>query len=97
MSAGMIEEKQGYFSVTDKGKKEFALHSTANMSNTIMVIMGLVLIFFTVGLNLGFLPKESVAFFGVALVFIGSAFLLFSRTNKPKLPPEAKKLLKEST
>lgn len=93
----MIEEKQGYFSVTDKGKKEFALYSTANMSNSIMVIMGTVLIFFTIGLNLGFLPKESVAFFGIALISIGSAFLLISRRNKPKLPLEAKQLLKGST
>ncbi len=64
MSAGMLEERQGYFLVTDTGKKEFALHSTAAMSNTIMVVMGLALLFFTIGLNLGLLPKETVAFFG---------------------------------
>jgi hypothetical protein len=94
-SAGMIEEKQGYYSVTDKGKKEFALHSTAAMSNTIMVIMGLALVLFTIGLNFGIMPKESVAFFGIALISIGSTFLLISRSNKPKLPIEAKVLLKE--
>jgi hypothetical protein len=93
-SAGMIEEKQGYYSVTDKGKKEFALHSTAAMSNTIMVIMGLALVLFTIGLNFGIMPKESVAFFGIALISIGSTFLLISRSNKPKLPIEAKILLK---
>lgn len=60
----MLEERQGYFLVTDTGKKEFALHSTAAMSNTIMVVMGLALLFFTIGLNLGLLPKETVAFFG---------------------------------
>jgi hypothetical protein len=94
-SAGMIEEKQGYYSVTEKGKKEFALHSTAAMSNTIMVIMGLALVLFTIGLNFGIMPKESVAFFGIALISIGSTFLLISRNNKPKLPIEAKVLLKE--
>ena len=33
LSAGMIEEKQGYYYVTEEGKKEFALHSTAARSN----------------------------------------------------------------
>jgi hypothetical protein len=94
-SAGMIEERQGYYLVTDTGKKEFALHSTAAMSNTIMVVMGIAMIFFTVGLNLGILPKESVAFFGIALIFVGSLFLLVSRRNKPEIPPNAKALLKE--
>src|SRR5659263_93564 len=40
MNAGMVEEKQGYYIVTDTGKKEFALQSTAAMSNTIMVVIG---------------------------------------------------------
>lgn len=94
-SAGMIEEKQGYYVVTDTGKKEFALYSTASMSNTIMLVMGVAMVFFTVGLNLELLPKESVAFFGIALISVGSMFLLISRRNKPRLPPEAKALVKE--
>ena len=94
-TAGMIEEKQGYFIVTDTGKKEFALYSTAAMSNTIMVVMGVAMVFFTAGLSFDILPKESVAFFGLALISIGSSFLLLSRRNKPKLPPEAKALVKE--
>jgi len=95
MGAGMIEEKAGYFLVTDTGKKEFALYSTAAMSNWIMVIMGVAMVVFTVGLSLGLLPKESVAFFGATLIAVGSLFLLISRRDKPKLPPEAKALLKE--
>ncbi|MCL4429154.1 MAG: hypothetical protein M1167_00225 [Chloroflexi bacterium] len=95
MNAGMIEEKQGQFLVTDTGKKEFALQSTAAMSNWIMVVMGIAMVFFTVGLNLGILPNESAAFFGAALILIGSLFLIISRRNKPRLPPEAKALLKE--
>jgi hypothetical protein len=91
----MIEEKQGYYVVTDTGKKEFALYSTASMSNTIMLVMGVAMVFFTVGLNLELLPKESVAFFGIALISVGSMFLLISRRNKPRLPPEAKALVKE--
>jgi hypothetical protein len=94
-TAGMIEEKQGYYIVTDTGRKEFALYSTAAMSNMIMVVMGLAMVFFTVGLSLGILPKETVAFFGAALILIGSLFLLIGRRNKPKLPPEAKALVKE--
>ena len=93
--AGMIEEKQGYFLVTDTGKNEFALQSTASMSNTIMIVMGVAMILFTVGLSLEILPKESAAFFGMALITIGSLFLLVNRKNKPKLPLEAKALLKE--
>jgi hypothetical protein len=95
MNAGMIEEKQGYYIVSDTGKKEFALQSTAAMSNWIMVIMGIAIVSFTVGLSLEVLPKESVAFFGVALIFVGSMFLMLGRRNKPELPPEAKTLLKE--
>ncbi len=95
INAGMIEEKQGQFLVTDTGKKEFALQSTAAMNNWIMVVMGIAMVVFTIGLNLGFLPKESVAVFGAALILIGSLFLIIGRRNKPRLPPEAKTLLKE--
>jgi hypothetical protein len=95
LSAGMIEEKQGYFVVTETGKKEFALYSTAAMSNTIMLVMGIAMVFFTIGLEYGILPKASVAFFGIALISIGSLFLIISRKNKPHLPHEAKDLVKE--
>jgi len=95
INAGMIEEKQGYFLVTDTGKKEFALYSTASMSNLIMVVMGVALVSFTIGFELGILPTEVVAFFGVALILIGSLFLLLGRRNKPELAPKAKALLKE--
>jgi hypothetical protein len=95
VSAGMIEEKQGYFLVTDTGKKEFALHSTAAMSNTIMIVMGIAIVSFTIGINFQILPKESMAFFGVALILIGLLFLILRRRNKPELSPNAKVLLKE--
>jgi len=95
MNAGMIEEKQGQFLVTDTGKKEFALQSTAAMNNWIMVVMGIAMVVFTIGLSMRFLPKESTAFFGAALILIGSLFLIIGRRNKPKLPVEAKVLLKE--
>ncbi len=95
MTAGMMEEKQGYFLVTDTGKKEFALYSTASMNNWIMVIMGVAMVFFTFGLSFGVLPRESVAFFGAALITIGSLFLIIGRRNKPKLSPKAKTLIKE--
>ena len=95
MNAGMIEEKQGYFLVTDTGKKEFALQSTAAMNNLIMVIMGIAMVLFTIGLHLGILPIDSVAFFGATLILVGSLFLALNRRNRPKLTPEAKALLKE--
>jgi hypothetical protein len=95
LNAGMIEEKQGYFFVTDTGKQEFALQSTAAMSNWIMVVMGTAMVFFALGINWGFLPKESVGVFGSALILIGALFLALSRKNKPNLQPEAKDLLKE--
>lgn len=95
ISAGMIEEKQGYFLVTDTGKKEFALYSTADMSNWIMVIMGVAMVVFTVGLSFGLVPRESAGFFGATLILVGSLFLLIGKRNRPKLPTEAKALLKE--
>ena len=66
MNAGMIEEKQGQFLVTDTGKKEFALQSTAAMNNWIMVVMGIAMVFFTIGINLGVFAK------GKCCVFRGS-------------------------
>ncbi len=95
ISAGMIEEKAGYYLVTDSGKKEFALQSTAATSNSIMVVMGITLVVFTVLLWLGYLPEISFAFFGGLLIFIGVSFLLLGRRNRPELPIEAKVLLKE--
>jgi hypothetical protein len=95
INAGMIEEKQGHFTVTDTGKKEFALYATASMNNWIMVIMGAAILGFTVGINFGFLPKESIAFFGAALILIGAMFLLIGKRTKPKLTAEAAELLKE--
>jgi hypothetical protein len=90
ISAGMIEEKQGYYLVTGEGKMEFTLQSTAHRSNSIMIFLGVAILFFTFSIELGVLPKESVAFFGVALIVIGFSFLLVSRRNKPQLPSEAK-------
>ncbi|HVP17194.1 MAG TPA: hypothetical protein VMT42_07490 [candidate division Zixibacteria bacterium] len=95
MNAGMIEEKQGYFLVTDTGKREFALQSTAAMSNSIMVVMGIAMVFFTFGVSFGVIPEGTVAFFGVALIVVGSLFLLLGRRNRPELTLEAKILLKE--
>jgi hypothetical protein len=76
IGANMIEEKAGYYQVTDTGKKEFALYSTASMSNWIMVVMGVAIVVFTVGIRFGFLPVESAAFFGAALILVGALFLL---------------------
>ena len=72
----MIEEKHGYYLVTGEGKKEFALHSTASISNSIMIILGIAIVGFTFSLELEILPKESVVFFGIALIVIGSIFLV---------------------
>ncbi len=95
MNAGMIEEKQGFYLVTDDGKKEFALHATASRSNSIMILIGIAIIAFTFGLEVGLVPIISVTFFGIALIIIGSLFLIISQRNKPKLTPEAKSLLKQ--
>jgi hypothetical protein len=94
-NAGMIQEKDGYYQVTDTGKKEFSLYSTASMNNWIMVIMGIAIVSFTVGLHFEILPPESIAFFGGALILVGSLFLVLGRKSKPKLSSEAKNLLKE--
>ena len=95
MNAGMIEEKQGYYLVTESGKEEFILQSTASRSNLTMIVIGVAMIIFTLTLELGILPIESVLFFGVTLILIGSLFLVISRKSKPALPSNAKVLLKE--
>jgi hypothetical protein len=91
----MIEERQGYYLVTEQGKKEFALQSTALRSNSVMVFLGIAIIALTVALELKVVPILSVTFFGIALIIVGSIFLLVDRRNRPALPPEAKVLLKE--
>jgi hypothetical protein len=95
MNAGMIEEKLGYYLVTAAGKNEFTLQSTASRSNLTMVVIGVAMIFFTLTLKLGTLPIESVLFFGVALILVGSLFFVISRRSKPELSYNAKVLLKE--
>ena len=94
-TAGMIAEKNGYFLVTDLGKKEFALTSTASRSNTIMIVLGIAVIALTFSLELKIVPIISVAVLGIALICVGSVFLTISRRNKPELSPEAKDLIKE--
>ena len=95
MNAGMIEEKQGYFQVTDAGKKEFTLQATASRSNLTMIGIGVAMVFFTLTLELGILSKESVLFFGVVLIIVGALFLGVNKRNKPKMPVKARDLLKE--
>jgi len=95
LNADMIEEKQGYYLVTDQGKKEFALHSTASRSNSIMIIIGVAAILFTFGLELKIVPIVTVAVFGAALIIVGFVFLIIGRRNRPELPLEARVLLKE--
>jgi hypothetical protein len=95
IGAGMIEEKQGFYLVTERGKKEFALYSTAARSNWIMIFMGAAMLFFTFSLEFGLLPNESVIFFGITLIIVGALFLLVGQKNKPKLSREAKNLRKE--
>lgn len=93
--AGMLEEKDGYFQVTENGKKEFALQSTASRSNQIIVGIGVVLIAFTFLLELHVAPVESVAVLGVAMLFLGGLLSILGRANKPELPISARVLLKE--
>jgi hypothetical protein len=93
--AGMIQETQGYYLVTEQGKKEFVMQSTASRSNSIMVFLGIAIIALTVGLELKVVPILSVTFFGIALIIVGSIFLLVDQRNRPALTPEAKVLLKE--
>jgi multidrug efflux pump subunit AcrB len=90
-----LSQALGYKSVTDIGKKEFALHETALRSNYIMIAMGIAIIFFTFALQFGILPQESAIFFGITLIVVGTLFLLVSRKNRPKLPATVKALLKE--
>jgi hypothetical protein len=99
IGANMIEEKTGYYQVTDTGKKEFALYSTQAMSNWIMTIMGSAIVSFAVTLYVRVLPVEAVALlgalFGGALILVGGLFLLLGKKSKPNLSAEAKALLKE--
>jgi hypothetical protein len=95
VEAGMLEEKDGCFQVTESGKKEFALHSTASRSNQIIVGIGIVLIVFSFLLELRIVPVEAVTVFGVALLFLGGLLSTLNRANKPELTISARVLLKE--
>jgi hypothetical protein len=95
VSSGMLEEKDGCFSVTENGKKEFALQTTASRSNQIIAAIGVVLIALTFLLELKLIPIEGTAVFGVALIFLGALLSMLNRANKPELPISARVLLKE--
>lgn len=60
-----------------------------------MVFLGIAIVTLTLGLELKIVPIISVTFFGIALIIVGSIFLIIDRKNRPQLPPEAKDLLKE--
>lgn len=94
-NAGMIEERQGFYVVTEAGKREFALYAEATRSNLSMVVFGIAAVVFTVGLQFELIPIYSVAAFGAALIVIGCVFLLVDRRHRPALLPEARALLKE--
>jgi len=83
INAKMLEEKNGFFIVTEEGKKEFALHSKATRSNMVMVIIGCALIFFTFLLQWKIVPVEAVAAFGVILIFLGAFFSMANKENRP--------------
>ncbi len=95
VASGMIEEKEGYFSVTELGKKEFTLQSTASKSNAGIVILGISLIVFTLLLEWGVVPIIGIAVFGFVLIFFGAFFSILNRQNKPELPLKAKVLIKQ--
>jgi len=57
--------------------------------------LGIAIIALTVALELKVVPILSVTFFGIALIIVGSIFLLVDRRNRPALPSEAKVLLRE--
>ena len=86
MSAGMIEEKQGYYLVTDTGKKEFALHSTAAMSNTIMVVMGIAMVFFTIGLRPRNFAKRECSVFRGSINFYWVLVLDYKPKKQARTP-----------
>jgi hypothetical protein len=95
VEAGMLREKDDCFEVTEAGKKEFALQSTASTSNITLVAVGIVLITFTLLLEWKIAPIESTAVLGVVLIFMGALLSMLSRANKPQLPISAKVLIKE--
>jgi hypothetical protein len=95
LEAGMMEDKDGYFTITANGKKEFSMQSTASRTNQIVVGVGITLIVFTFLVELGVVPIEGAAIFGVVLVFLGGFFSILAQANKPDLPISARVLLKE--
>ncbi len=95
LESHMLQRDQGYFTVTDEGKKEFELHSSASKSTFIMIAVGLALIFVAVGLKLRIFPAEGVAILGVVLIYFGVLFSMISKRNEPKLPIGARVLLRK--
>jgi hypothetical protein len=95
VDAGMLEEKDGYFAVTDVGKKEFAFQSSASRSNQVLAITGIILIACALLIELKMVPLESIAVLGVALIFLGAFFSMINKSIRPELPFKARILLKE--
>ena len=95
VDAGMLEEKDGYFAVTEAGKKEFAFQSTASRSNQVLAATGIILIAFTLLIELKIAPLESIAVLGVVLIFLGAFFSMVNKSIRPELPLKARILLKD--
>lgn len=95
LKSGMLREEHDYFVVTDQGKEEFALHSTASKSNSRIIAIGITLIFFFILVKIGVLPEQAIAVLGVVLVFLGYLSSMISKRNEPELPIRARILLKE--
>lgn len=95
LQLNLLEEKQGYFIVTSKGKEEFKLHSSLYNTGVAVIALGITLIFYSLLLKIGLLMEEGIAMIGYVLIVFGVLASMGAKKDEPKLSSEAKRLLKE--
>lgn len=92
---GLIEIKDGYIQVTDLGKSKFNLIENSFSSSSIIIAIGVLLIFLFFPLKLNFLPIEGIIIAGMLCFLYGFTSFAITKRGELKLPSEAKKFLRE--
>jgi hypothetical protein len=93
--SGFTKEEGSCIVITEDGESEFESYSTLFLGGVMTLVIGAALIYYYWAIRMALLTEEGIPIIGVILVAV-SFFLLFkARRNVPKLPSEAKKLLKE--
>jgi len=96
LDSGMLVEKNGYIILTNEGKGEFEFYSTLFKNSIATFGAGIILLFYYLLLKFNLLTIDGIPMIGWILISVSALFLGIAKRNEPKLPIEARELLKET-